>query len=88
MPWNGIGLYLAKFKQLHPPEDTVHIQCAKILSRALGGTIMSENISIQNRCLRIRGIDSVVRGEVYLKKEGLLRLIRAELGEGVVVSIT
>ncbi len=87
MSWTGIGHYLSRFRQFHPPEDTVQIRCAEVLSRALGVIISSENISIKNHCLYVQKIDSVTKGEVYLKKESLLRLIRTELGSGVVTNI-
>ena len=87
MPWERISSYVSRFRRFRPPEDAIPPVCARILSRALGTTISSANVSIKNRCLCVRGLDSATQSEIYLKQESLLGLIRAELGEEVVASI-
>ena len=82
----NIATYLEKFKKMEPPGDSVKCAAEKAILEAVGIRIEKKEMTVVDGVLFL-SVSSIVKNEVYMSKRGVLKKMRAILGEKAVKDI-
>ncbi|MEK7178947.1 MAG: hypothetical protein AAB727_01690 [Patescibacteria group bacterium] len=81
-----LSAFTEKFKNLTPPDDALRSIVARILAEELGIEIKKSNIRVHNAVVYIKA-PSLIKNEIFIRRESLLKKIRAESGKKTVADI-
>jgi len=76
----NIGDFLIKFKNLTPPDQIVKNIFLNIIYKKLDIKIPKKNISLKNNTLYLK-INPIIKNEIFLHKESILKELKKELKE-------
>ncbi len=72
----NISDFLAKFQKMNQAGLATRDAAAKVLSDVLGIPVLSKDIKIKNSTLYLLGGSSVLKSQLFIKKQELLTLLK------------
>jgi hypothetical protein len=79
----NIGSFFEKFQNAAVKEVRRRDIVAKAVEKAVGATVDAGDISFNNKIIQIKGSPGL-KNQIFMKKEAILSLVRAELPEAVI----
>jgi hypothetical protein len=78
--WKNIGNFLERFANLKPSQNLIKDESAKIIGGLLNMEIKPEDIEERNGVLIFKSANPVLKNEIFLKKEIILKALKQRLG--------
>lgn len=79
----GIGDFLSRYLGLRPPGAAIADALREVLFGEFGVELPEDAVTISGTTAFIRA-PSVLKSEIALRKEGILRQVREKVGDGLV----
>lgn len=80
MAANKIDSYLERLRNITPPDEAVRSSAQKIIAEVAGLKLSKESISLRRGVLYIQA-GPVVKSEIFLKKQKIIRRFSESLGK-------
>lgn len=80
MSFDPITSFFDKFKKITLPNETVRKKTSDVLHKVININIGISCISVENNIVRVKK-NSLIKSEIFLNKEQILKCLKEELGD-------
>jgi len=78
--WKNIGNFLERFANFRPSKNLIKEESAKVIGALLNIEIKPDNFEERDGILFLKSANPVLKNEIFLKKNQILKVLKDKLG--------